>query len=113
MGYFVRASTHSSNSARVFSVCLATMQTIEARAVREKWGRNECLGFNSIDSASVATGIQWDNTRRMMVGQCQSHHFQPMTNKFHQMADERKGDMESKEAEPVSVLCLFLHVQVK
>ena len=88
-----------SNSARAYSICVRTMATLQSRSVAEKWIPNQFIGLNSIDSASVATGIQWDNTRNMMVGQCQSHHFQPMTKKFHQMADERKADAAAEDPE--------------
>lgn len=102
----------SSNNERAYSICFQTISTIEQRSIKEEWSKTACIGFNSIDSASAATGIEWDNTRNMMVGQCNAHKFQPFTKKFEMLAKKRKaaelaedGNMEGdKEASTLILL---------
>ena len=59
---------------------------MKQRAIKEDWSPNAKIVVNAIDSASSAMGIQWDNSRNMMVGQDASCKFQPLHRKFREMA---------------------------
>ena len=88
---------------RAYSICLQTCLTIKKRRINESWRPNTCLGVNAIDSASSATGIQWDYRKNLMVGQAQDHKFQPITNKFQMMANNQKTSNPDSEKQ-VSIL---------
>ena len=88
VSYIYRLSNQivSRNHSRGYSLCFQTIHTMKKRAIAEGWSPNAKIVVNAIDSASSAMGIQWDNSRNMMVGQDASSKFQPLHRKFREMA---------------------------
>ena len=61
------------------------------RAKNEHWSANAKLTVCALDSAGINKGVQWDYRLKKMVGQCESHKFSPLSNKFTMMADQLKA----------------------
>lgn len=98
----------SRSNQRAYSLCIQTMNSTALRANAENWGEVDRIGFAALDSASAAVGVQWDYQRKKLVGQCNEHSFQPLTNKFQKQANRLKSflDGERDDGNKVSVFTI-------
>ena len=82
---------------RAYGLCPQTIHTIMEMGKAENWKDSAYLLFFSIDSANCATGIQWNNTTKTMVGQCEGHKVNPFAKKFEALAGRKRISDEMEQ----------------
>ncbi|EJK60144.1 hypothetical protein THAOC_19553 [Thalassiosira oceanica] len=93
ISYIYRLSNRivSRSSSRAYSLCTVTMNTMKMRSEKESWTSNQRLVVNAMDSASSATGLTWNNTKRTMMGQDSSDQFQPIHAKHSNLVSKQSN----------------------